>query len=115
MTTCPIQKRKSKNHETNHHLINGGLCNPLTACGRETQRSVLYADDLGYGELGYYGFKEVPTPNIDSIAGQRDMQRPSPVIMLRGHVFSLAKKIRKIRNTCRLGGIMYKHQKFSST
>ena len=29
---------------------------------------LFYADDLGYGELGCYGFKEVPTPNIDSIA-----------------------------------------------
>jgi arylsulfatase A-like enzyme len=28
---------------------------------------VFYADDLGYGELGCYGFQEVPTPNIDSI------------------------------------------------
>lgn len=32
--------------------------------------NILYvcADDLGYGELGCYGMKEVPTPNIDSIA-----------------------------------------------
>jgi len=29
---------------------------------------ILYADDLGYGELGCYGAKEVPTPHIDSIA-----------------------------------------------
>jgi arylsulfatase A-like enzyme len=29
---------------------------------------LIYADDLGYGELGCYGFKEVPTPHIDSIA-----------------------------------------------
>lgn len=29
---------------------------------------LLYADDLGYGELGCYGNKEVPTPHIDSIA-----------------------------------------------
>jgi arylsulfatase A-like enzyme len=29
---------------------------------------LIYADDLGYGELGCYGFKEVPTPNIDRIA-----------------------------------------------
>jgi arylsulfatase A-like enzyme len=29
---------------------------------------LIYADDLGYGELGCYGFKGVPTPNIDSIA-----------------------------------------------
>ena len=31
---------------------------------------LFYADDLGYGELGCYGFKEVPTPNIDSIAAR---------------------------------------------
>ena len=29
---------------------------------------LIYADDLGYGESGCYGGKEVPTPNIDSIA-----------------------------------------------
>lgn len=29
---------------------------------------IFYADDLGYGELGCHGFKEVPTPHIDSIA-----------------------------------------------
>ena len=29
---------------------------------------IIYADDLGYGELGCYGGKEVPTPHIDSIA-----------------------------------------------
>jgi arylsulfatase A-like enzyme len=29
---------------------------------------LFYADDLGYGEIGCYGAKEVPTPNIDSIA-----------------------------------------------
>lgn len=29
---------------------------------------VIVADDLGYGELGCYGHKEIPTPNIDSIA-----------------------------------------------
>lgn len=28
----------------------------------------IYADDLGYGELGCYGGTRVPTPNIDSIA-----------------------------------------------
>ena len=32
--------------------------------------NVIYivADDLGYGELGCYGGKEIPTPNIDAIA-----------------------------------------------
>lgn len=29
---------------------------------------VIVADDLGYGELGCYGGKEIPTPNLDSIA-----------------------------------------------
>jgi len=29
---------------------------------------VLFADDLGYGDVGYQGCTEVPTPNIDSIA-----------------------------------------------
>jgi arylsulfatase B len=29
---------------------------------------VLFADDLGYGELGCQGNSEIPTPHIDSIA-----------------------------------------------
>ena len=29
---------------------------------------VLFADDLGYGELSCQGNKEIPTPHIDSIA-----------------------------------------------
>lgn len=29
---------------------------------------IFYADDLGYGELGCQGNKEIPTPNIDAIA-----------------------------------------------
>jgi arylsulfatase A-like enzyme len=29
---------------------------------------LIYADDLGYGELGCYGNKTVPTPNIDRLA-----------------------------------------------
>lgn len=29
---------------------------------------ILYADDLGYGGIGAYGGKEVPTPHIDSLA-----------------------------------------------
>lgn len=29
---------------------------------------IIYADDLGWGETGAYGCKDIPTPNIDSIA-----------------------------------------------
>src|SRR6478752_2532705 len=29
---------------------------------------LIYADDMGYGELGCYGNKVIPTPNIDKIA-----------------------------------------------
>ena len=29
---------------------------------------LIIADDLGYGDLGCYGCKDIPTPNIDSIA-----------------------------------------------
>ena len=29
---------------------------------------VIVADDLGYGDLGIHGCKDIPTPNIDSIA-----------------------------------------------
>jgi arylsulfatase A-like enzyme len=29
---------------------------------------VLFADDLGYGDVGYQGLTEIPTPHIDSIA-----------------------------------------------
>lgn len=29
---------------------------------------ILYADDLGWGETGAYGCKDIPTPHIDSIA-----------------------------------------------
>lgn len=38
------------------------------APGMKPNVLLIYADDLGYGELGCYGGKEVPTPNIDSIA-----------------------------------------------
>jgi arylsulfatase A-like enzyme len=30
---------------------------------------IILADDIGYGEYGFQGNREVPTPNIDSIAG----------------------------------------------
>lgn len=36
--------------------------------GKKPNVILIVADDLGYGELGCQGNKEIPTPNIDSIA-----------------------------------------------
>ena len=40
----------------------------VTAADRRPNIVVLFADDLGYGELGCQGNPEIPTPHIDSIA-----------------------------------------------
>lgn len=31
---------------------------------------IIYADDLGFGDLGCYGAKGIPTPNLDAMAGE---------------------------------------------
>ncbi len=31
---------------------------------------LIYIDDLGYGELGVYGSKDIPTPNLDRLAAE---------------------------------------------
>ena len=38
------------------------------AAGGKPNLVVFYADDLGWGECGCYGCKDIPTPHIDSIA-----------------------------------------------
>ena len=41
---------------------------PLQAAGRKPNVIVILADDLGYADVGCHGCKDVPTPNIDSLA-----------------------------------------------
>ena len=41
---------------------------PLAAADTKPNIVLLFADDLGIADLGCYGGKEIPTPNIDSIA-----------------------------------------------
>lgn len=48
--------------------ISASSCDVHAAGSGKPNVLLMYADDLGYGELGCYGMKEVPTPNIDSIA-----------------------------------------------
>ncbi len=45
-------------------------CAALPCCAAAPRPNIvlIVADDLGYGELGCYGGKEIPTPHIDSLA-----------------------------------------------
>ena len=46
----------------------GPFCNPLSAA-ENPNIIIFYADDLGWGEITAQGFsKDIPTPNIDSLA-----------------------------------------------
>lgn len=53
----------------------GGACaspllsgNVLTAAARQPNIVLIYADDLGFGDLGCYGATRVKTPNLDRLA-----------------------------------------------
>lgn len=41
---------------------------PALADGRKPNVIIFLSDDVGYGEFGFQGNKQIPTPNIDSIA-----------------------------------------------
>jgi len=49
-------------------LATVGLNFDRAAAADKPNLVIFYADDLGWGECGCYGCKDIPTPNIDSIA-----------------------------------------------
>ena len=40
----------------------------ISVAGEKPNVVLIYIDDLGYGDLGCYGCKDIPTPNIDRLA-----------------------------------------------
>ena len=49
-------------------LLLAALTAVPAAAAQQPNIIILFADDLGYGELGCQGNPEIPTPHIDSIA-----------------------------------------------
>ena len=49
-------------------LVLGPVVSRAEQAGRPPNVIVILADDLGYGDLGVQGGKDIPTPHIDSIA-----------------------------------------------
>ena len=41
----------------------------LMAANKKPNVIIIYGDDVGYGDVGAYGSKKIPTPNIDALAG----------------------------------------------
>ena len=38
--------------------------------GKQPNIIVMYADDLGFGDIGCYGATSIPTPNLDRLAAE---------------------------------------------
>ena len=59
-------------------LVLGGGCQ-----SEESPRPnvvLIYADDLGYGDLSAYGATKVHTPHLDTLARQGTPTRPPPPV-----------------------------------
>lgn len=77
------------------HVIFASLCVAASACSQQAEKQeettrpdlpnfvFIYADDLGYGDLGCYGADSIATPNLDSLASEgvrfTDFYSVSPV------------------------------------
>ncbi len=46
------------------------LVTPLLQAAEKPNVVIIYGDDVGYGDVGAYGSKLIPTPNIDTLAFQ---------------------------------------------
>src|SRR5215212_4374002 len=46
------------------------FASPLLAADRPPNVVLIYADDLGYGDLGCFGNKTIRTPNLDRMASE---------------------------------------------
>ena len=46
------------------------LCETSADAQQPTNFVVIFADDLGYGDLGCYGHPTIRTPNLDRMAGK---------------------------------------------
>lgn len=49
-------------------LLTALAANSVTAAERQPNVVIFYCDDLGWGELGCQGSKDIPTPHIDTLA-----------------------------------------------
>lgn len=50
--------------------LSKGLESSISEDARQPNIVFIYADDLGYGDVGAYGATEIKTPNVDKLAGQ---------------------------------------------
>ena len=51
-------------------LIVAGVAQLSYAKSDKPNVVIIYGDDVGYGDVGEYGSKMIPTPNIDKLAAE---------------------------------------------
>ena len=49
-------------------VAGAALASPVSAAARPPNVVLIYADDVGYGDLSFYGATQVKTPNLDRLA-----------------------------------------------